>query len=201
LGHTRRCLEILANSNCKLQIITKSNVVTRDDDLLKMVPSTVALTITTLDDKLAKIIEPDAPIPSQRIRAAQDLIKQGIPLSVRIDPIIPLVNDLPEKLIATLAGIGVKHITSSTYKVKADNWNRFSAALPQVAQKIKHLYFAQGERVGGNLLLAKDVRFTIMQNVRDLADKYGLKFGCCREGFKQLNTAACDGSWLMPKGA
>ena len=99
-GLTRRCLEILAESNCKIQIITKSNIVVRDDDLLSKVPSTVALTITTDDDNLAKLIEPYAPLPSQRLRAAQDLIKAGIPVSVRIDPIIPFVNDQPQKLIA-----------------------------------------------------------------------------------------------------
>ncbi len=120
-GLTRRCLEILAESNCRIQIITKSNLVARDDDLLKQVPSTVAFTITTDDDQLAKTLEPNAPSPSQRLSAAQDLISQGIPVSVRIDPIIPYVNDQPQKLIKTLAAMGVKHITSSTYKVKPDN--------------------------------------------------------------------------------
>ena len=62
-GLTRRCLEILAESNCRIQIITKSNLVARDDDLLCKVPATVALTITTDDDNLAKVIEPFAPSP------------------------------------------------------------------------------------------------------------------------------------------
>jgi DNA repair photolyase len=145
------------------------------------------------------VLEPNAPAPSQRIRAAQDLISQGIPVSVRIDPIIPLVNDQPQKLIATLASIGVKHITSSTYKAKPDNWKRLTQAVPQVAEKLKILYFEQGERVGGNTLLHKDLRFKIMQNVRDLALASGMQFGACREGFPRLNTAACDGSWLLPK--
>src|SRR4030042_100318 len=79
-GLTRRCLEILSESNCKIQIITKSNLVPRDDDLLSKIPSTVALTITTDDDNIAKLIEPHAPTPSQRLRAAQDLIKVGIPV-------------------------------------------------------------------------------------------------------------------------
>ena len=63
-GLTRRCLEILVKSNCKIQIITKSNIVTRDDDLLSKVPATIALTITTDDDQLAKILEPFAPSSS-----------------------------------------------------------------------------------------------------------------------------------------
>ena len=198
-GLTRRCLEVLAESNCRIQIITKSNLVVRDDDLLSKIPSTVALTITTDDDQVAKLLEPNAPTPSQRLRAAQDLISQGIPVSVRIDPIIPFVNDQPQKLIATLASLGVKHITSSTYKAKPDNWKRLSQAMPQVAEKLKPLYFQQGERVGGNTLLPKDLRFRLMKNIRDLAVANGMKFGVCREGLAQLNTAACDGSWLMPK--
>ena len=198
-GLTRRCLEILVESNCRIQIISKSNIVARDDDLLCKVPATVALTITTDDDELAKVIEPFAPSPSQRLRAAQDLTKAGIPVSVRIDPIIPLVNDQPKKLIATLAVIGVKHITASTYKAKADNWMRLTSAIPQLAEKLKPLYFQQGERIGGSILLPKDKRFKILKVTRDLAEANGMKFGVCREGLVQLNTASCDGSWLMPQ--
>lgn len=198
-GLTRRCLEILADSNCKIQIITKSNLVTRDDDLLSKVPSTVALTITTEDDDLAKLIEPFAPSPSQRLRAAQDLIRAGISVVVRLDPLIPLVNDQPETLIANLASIGVKHLTCSTYKAKPDNWMRLTQALPKVAEKLKPLYFQQGEKIGGSTLLPKEVRFKLLKNIHDLAISQGMKFAVCREGLAGLNTATCDGSWLMPK--
>ena len=195
----RRCLEILVKSSCRIQIITKSNLVTRDDDLLRKVPATVALTITTDDDNLAKILEPFAPTPSQRIRAVQDLTTAGIPVSVRIDPIIPLVNDQPKKLMAELAGIGVKHITCSTYKAKADNWMRLTIALPKMVERLKPLYFVQGEKIGGNTFLPKELRYKILKDIRDLAKANDMKFGVCREGFTNLNTATCDGSWLMPK--
>ena len=198
-GLTRRCLEILSENNCKIQIITKSNIVTRDDDLLSKIPSTVALTITTDDENLARLIEPYAPSPSQRLRAAQDLMKAGIPVSVRIDPIIPLVNDHPQKLISDLANIGVKHVTCSTYKAKADNWIRLTQAMPKVAEKLKPLYVQQGEKIGGSTLMPKDLRYKLLKDIRDLALANGMKFGVCREGLAQLNTAACDGSWLMPK--
>jgi DNA repair photolyase len=196
-GWTRKCLEVLVASECRIQIITKSNIVVRDDDLLAKAPSTVALTITTDDDNLARVLEPNAPSPSQRIRAAQDLMGKGIPVSVRVDPIIPFVNDDPSKLIAQLAALGVKHITTSTYKPKPDNWRRLSQTLPKVAEKLKPLYFQQGERVGGNTLLPKDLRLKILGKVRDAVLANGMKFGVCREGFPQLNSAACDGSWLI----
>jgi DNA repair photolyase len=196
-GLTRRCLEILAESNCRLQIITKSNLVIRDEDLLSKVPSTVALTITTDDVEVAKLLEPHAPSPYARLRAAEDLISKGIPVSVRIDPVIPFVNDKPEKLVATLARIGVRHVTTSTYKIKPDNWRRFSAAMPAVAEKLKPLYFKQGEKIGGNTLLPRDLRFKLMKSIRDLTIAYGMHFGVCREDLAKLNTAACDGSWLL----
>jgi DNA repair photolyase len=196
---TRRCLEVLAGCNCKIQIITKSNLVARDEDLLSRIPATVALTITTDQEFLSSVIEPNAPTPSQRLRAAQDLIKAGVPVSVRIDPIIPHVNDQPKKLIKTLADIGVKHVTCSTYKAKPDNWARLSQALPKVMEQLKPLYFQKGEKVGGSALLPADYRFRLLKGVRDTALVQGLQFGVCREGLHGLNTATCDGSWLMPK--
>ncbi len=196
-GLTRRCLEILAESNCRIQIITKSNLVIRDGDILSKTPSTVALTITTDDTEVAKLLEPNAPPPNERLSAAEDLISKGIPVSVRIDPVIPFVNDRPRRLVLTLASIGVKHVTSSTYKIKPDNWRRFSAVLPEAAEKLKPLYFKQGEKIGGNTLLPRDLRFKLMKNIRDLTTAKGMKFGVCREDLARLNTAACDGSWLL----
>ena len=196
-GLTRRCLEIFAESNCRIQIITKSNIVIRDVDLLSKAPSKVALTITTDDDEVARLLEPQAPTPDERLSAAKELAGKGIPVSVRIDPIIPFVNDKPEKLVATLASLGIKHVTSSTYKIKPDNWRRFSASMPLVAEKLKPLYFKQGERIGGNTLLPRDLRLKLMKKIRDLIIANGMQFGVCREELAKLNTAACDGSWLM----
>ncbi len=196
---TRKCLEILTSSDCRIQIITKSNIITRDNDLLTKVPSTVALTITTDDDNLARVLEPNAPSPTERLKAAQNLVDKGVPVSVRIDPIIPFLNEDPSRLLETLASLGVKHVTSSTYKPKPDNWHRLNKAVPKIAKKLKPLYFEQGERINGNTLMLKERRFKLMKNIRDLATANGMKFGVCREGLPQLNTAPCDGSWLIPQ--
>jgi DNA repair photolyase len=117
---------------------------------------------------------------------------------VRIDPVIPFVNDDAAELIKELAGMGVKHITASTYKVKRDNWRRFSAALPAQAKKLEPMYFSQGEATNGCVLLPRESRLKLLANMRAQAVKAGAKFAVCREGLSQLNTAACDGSWLLP---
>jgi hypothetical protein len=69
--------------------------------------------------------------------------------------------------------------------------------MPGIAEKLKPLYFKQGEKMGGNTLLPRDLRLKLMKNLRDLAKANSMKFGVCREGLAQLNTAACDGSWLL----
>ncbi|MBC7131283.1 radical SAM protein [Candidatus Bathyarchaeota archaeon] len=199
-GHerlTRRCLDVLSRVNCRLQIITKSNLVTRDIDILKRVPSMVSLTITTDDDGLAQVLEPNAPPPSERLKAAERLIAAEVPVAVRIDPIIPYVNDDPATLIKKLASIGVRQITCSTYKVKMDNWQRFSLTLPEVAEKLKPLYFERGERISRYLYLPRELRLKILEKVAKQAKKHRIAFSVCREGFSHLNTAVCDGSWML----
>jgi DNA repair photolyase len=199
-GITRKCLQILTKNDCRIQIVTKSNIVTRDADLLTKVPSTVALTITTQDEDIARLLEPHAPTPSERLKAIENLARKEIPVSVRIDPVIPHVNDEPKKLVDMLADIGVKHITSSTYKVKTDNWRRFKIVFPKVVDELKVLYFDEGERIGRNRLLPRNIRMRLMKNIRDLATSNDMGFGVCREGLTELNTAACDGSWLLSRG-
>lgn len=159
----------------------------------------VSLTITTDDDKIAHLIEPNSPPPSDRLKTAETLIKQGIPTSVRIDPIIPLVNDNPENLIRRLAHIGVPHITCSTYKAKPDNWSRLSITLPRTADKLRPLYQDRGERKARCTYLPKDLRTKLLETAARLARDNGIKFGTCREDLNQLNTAPCDGSWLIPE--
>lgn len=199
-GLTRQCLEILSRSSCKIQMITKSNLVVRDVDLLREIPSMVALTITTDQDDLSRILEPSAPFSSERLKAVERLVCEGIPVSVRVDPIIPYVNENPERLMEKLASLGVKHVTCSTYKVKMDSWQRLNLAMPQVAEKLKPLYFEKGERIGRYIYLPRDLRLRLMENFAFIAKKYGLKFGVCREGLSHLNTAVCDGSWLIKAG-
>ncbi len=197
-GLTRKCLEILADSNCRLQIVTKSDLVVRDIDILRELPCAVSVTVLTYDDKLSERLEPAAPVSSRRLRAIETLVKEGISTTVRIDPIIPFLNDDFAGLVEAVASLGVKHITSSTYKVKPDNWRRLTAGFPEVSERLRPLYFEKGERIGRSLYLPKNLRFSLMKEVKELAEKYNLKFGCCREGFN-LNSAVCDGSWTIEK--
>ncbi|MCW5980422.1 MAG: radical SAM protein [Bryobacteraceae bacterium] len=97
-GVTRRMLEALARERGRrLSITTKSDLMTRDADLLRTISASnvlhAALTITTLDEELARLIEPYATRPALRIKAVETLTKAGIRAGVVASPILPLLND------------------------------------------------------------------------------------------------------------
>ncbi|MEM4713723.1 MAG: radical SAM protein, partial [Candidatus Bathyarchaeia archaeon] len=100
-------------------------------------------------------------------------------------------------LVKAVAEVVVRHITASTYKVKADNWQRLSLTMPKTAEKLKPLYFEKGEKLGRYTYLPKTLRLRLMEALARQAKKYGVKFATCREGLKGLNTATCDGTWLI----
>jgi len=200
LGLTRKCLQILSKHHCKIQLVTKSPLVMRDIDIVKKTPSMISMTITTEDNRLAKLLEPMAPLPSKRLKAVSRLIQNGVPISVRIDPLVPFINDDPERLVRKLASLSVPHVTCSTYKAKHNNWKRVAQAFPAVAKPLGVLYFDKGEREGRTLYLPRRIRKEMLEKAKELVEEGGMKFACCREGFPQLNSAACDGSWLIPNG-
>jgi DNA repair photolyase len=156
----------------------------------------ISITILTLDDKLSQMLEPCAPVSSMRLEAVETLIKAEIPTTVRIDPVIPFLNDDLTALVENVSKLGILHLTCSTYKVKTDNWKRFSRIFPEVAKKLKPMYFTMGRKIGNSFYLPEKLRFDMMKKAGDLAREFNLKFGCCREGFG-LNSAICDGSWII----
>jgi DNA repair photolyase len=94
---TRSVLQVLAKFNHPVSIVTKSALVTRDIDILGAMAAKslvkVALSITTLDAKLARKMEPRASTPARRLEAIKQLTAAGIPTSVMFAPVIPALND------------------------------------------------------------------------------------------------------------
>jgi len=181
-------------------IVTKSNLVVRDLDILKKARAAVSITVTTLDEKKAKRLEPDAPPPEKRLEAIEYLSKNGIPTIARIDPIIPLINDTEiDELVKAVVEAGAKHIVSSTYKVKLDNWKRMEKEFPEEMKKLRSLYFVRGERVNGYYYLPVECRYQLMKRIAKRVEEFKITFAVCREGFSFLNTSnTCDGSHLIP---
>lgn len=94
---TREILEVLEAANHPVGIVTKSALVIRDIDILSRMATKglakVALSITTLDRKLCRAMEPRAATPGLRLKAISELADAGIPVSVMVAPIIPALTD------------------------------------------------------------------------------------------------------------
>ncbi len=94
---TRRCLEVLAEHRQPVSTMTKSAMVLRDVDLWAELASVnagrVTVTLVTLDDDLARALEPRASSPAGRLRAIRELTAAGIPVTVNVAPVIPGLTD------------------------------------------------------------------------------------------------------------
>lgn len=198
--HTfRKILEILASHPLRILIITKSDMVTRDIDILKKMRCAVMITITTLRDRLAKKLEPFAPSPKRRLDAIEELAKNRIPCGVRIDPVIPHINeDEISDIIQEAKKRGALHIVSSTYKAKRLNFLRLKEAFPEIRNELEDLYLKKGVRFRGSIYMEENKRKQMMDNVKKECENHGLSFSTCREGFYELRSPkSCDGSHLI----
>jgi len=96
-GITRQILEVLDETSHPVGIVTKSALIARDVDILgRMAGRRIArayISITTLDRKLARDMEPRAPTPARRLKAVEALAAAGVPVGVMFAPIVPGLND------------------------------------------------------------------------------------------------------------
>lgn len=194
---TRGCLEILKSRGMRVQVVTKSDLVCRDADLLSKMGSAVGITITAIKDDIARMLEPGAPTTQRRLEAIRLLRRKGVPVFARIDPIIPGINDFEiEDLINAACEAGAQHITSSTYKARPDSWKRICSAFPLQSESLKAI-FDKGSRVGGSRYMQREIRESLMLKVEKAALKNGVTFASCREGLAIKRGMLCDGSHLM----
>ncbi|KAA6405333.1 PA0069 family radical SAM protein [Candidatus Tokpelaia sp.] len=115
---TRSLLEVLYEARHPVHIITKSALILRDSDILAALAEAqlvhVAFSITSLDNRLARRLEPRAAAPARRLQAMQRLAEQNVPVSLMLAPIIPALNDHEIENImraAAAAGAETAHYT------------------------------------------------------------------------------------------
>lgn len=102
LGNMRKCLEVIERYGFGVTMITKSTKVLRDLDLLKKINEkskcVVQMTLTTYDEYLCRIVEPNVETTYERFRALEILHDNGIPTVVWLCPILPFINDTEENI-------------------------------------------------------------------------------------------------------
>lgn len=149
LGLTRKCLALIDRYEYGIAIQTKSTRVLRDMDLLvsinKKAKAVVQMTLTTYDESLCKLIEPNVSITKERFDALMEFKKAGIPTVVWLSPILPFINDTEENVNGILdycIEAGVKGIICFGMGVTLREGDReyFYRALDQHFPGLKNRY-------------------------------------------------------------
>jgi DNA repair photolyase len=176
---TRGILEEFArHEGFQIGIVTKSNLVLRDLDLLQEVARrnrlSVHVTITTLNAELARILEPRAPRPDLRLEAITRLHEAGIRVGLSGSPVLPGITDSPknlEALVRAAAKAGARHIFAGPLFLKPCSAAVF---LPFLEKQFPHLAENYKRRYDGRAFLPASYAKPLGQLVDRLREKYQL---------------------------
>jgi DNA repair photolyase len=198
---TCRCLEVLAEFRNPVAIVTKNHLVTRDIDLLSELArhdaAVGAVSLTTLDDDLRRVMEPRTSRPARRLAAVEALARAGVSVGVMTAPVIPGLNDheLPSLISAAAeAGAGFAAYTPvrlpHTVRPLFEDWlaRRFPERKEKVLNRIRTMR-------GGRL---NDPRFVsrmrgegiFAEQISQLFDISCRRAGLEEKRFPRLSTAA-----------
>lgn len=199
LGLTRRCLEIIDKYGFGVTIITKSSRILRDLDLLKSInrksKCVVQMTLTTYDEQLCRIIEPNVSTTKERFETLKILRDHGIPTVVWLCPVLPFINDTEENIKGILSyciEAGVYGILCFGMGVTLRDGDReyFYEKLDEHFPGIKQRYIS---RYGNCYSLASDNEKQLMRVFRAGCRSHGIV--CDNdEIFEYLNTFEEKGS-------
>jgi DNA repair photolyase len=177
---TRRLLEVFAAfEGLTFSITTKSVLILRDLDLLREIARRhrfgVHMTVTTLDGRLARLLEPKAPPPARRLEAVNELARAGVRMSVNAMPILPGLTDAPRSLEAVAraaAEAGAKSLHAGVLFLMPSAMKQFMPFLerefPALVRRYRRMY-ARSAYIRG------DYKEQISKLVSDLRRRYGLE--------------------------
>lgn len=171
--------EFARHRGFELGIVTKSNLITRDLELLREVAKNNALsihiTVTTLNAELARILEPRAPRPDLRMDAVRQISEAGINVGLSCSPVLPGITDSPadlEALVREGAAVGARHVFANPLFLKPCSAAIF---LPFLEQQFPHLVENYRQRYQDRAFLPPSYGKRISQLISSFRKKYGIK--------------------------
>ncbi len=181
-GRTRSILEVFARQRGRhLGLITKSDLILRDLDLLREVARgnvlSIHLTITTLDVKLARLLEPRAPRPDLRLGAVRRLADAGLVVGVNPNPVMPLITDSEphlDRLAKACRDAGAQYFGGGALFLMPCAQKVFFPFLKEHFPKLAPYYREQYER---SPYLGKKYKDMLHARVQKIRDRYGFLTG------------------------
>lgn len=144
---TRRIFEALCDYDTPASIVTKNTMILRDADLLERLSAragcSVYFSVTTIDDRLAKKIEPDTPPPMRRLEAMRQLVARGIEAGVMVAPVLPGITDDEvslRRVALAAAAHGARHLSGAPLRLQGSVRNVYLSFLTETFPRLKRLY-------------------------------------------------------------
>jgi DNA repair photolyase len=192
-GVTRGCLEELAKrEGLSVSIITKSNQIVRDIDVLRRIAARsdlgIDITITTLRPRLALLLEPRAPRPDLRLAAVKQLCEAGLPVGVSASPLIPGITDRDGELeaVAEVArAAGAEWFFSGVLFLMPASAKQF---LPFVREKFPRLAKQYEQWYSKNGYAPEEYRRKVAERVARIRQRFGFR---TRPWVEKKHTTPC----------
>lgn len=193
LKYTRRCIEVIERYGFGVSVLTKSNLILRDLDLLvsinKRAKAVVQMTLTTYDEQLCKILEPGVCTTKERFEVLKTIHDNDIPTVVWLCPILPFINDTEENLRGIL-----------DYCVRAKVWGIINFGIGVTLREGDREYFyahlekhfpgmkqKYQQKFGNSYIINGDNNYRLMKIFYEVCEKNGI---ICNndEIFKYMHT-------------
>ncbi|HXX97530.1 MAG TPA: hypothetical protein VEL11_10500, partial [Candidatus Bathyarchaeia archaeon] len=179
---TRQILKIIKDHNYPFSVSTKSDIIVRDLDLISEIAKKnwvyIEYSMTTLDEKLARQLEPGAPSPQKRLAAMKKTAEAGVLTGIWMMPWIPYLTDTDENFEAVIKAAvqnGAKFVSGETLRLREENieFAHFLEFLkkyyPDLIPKYKALY-------GNNVIPKESYILERQKKIVDLCRKYKINY-------------------------
>ena len=185
---TREIIKTIIKHGYPFFIITKSDLVTRDMDLLteEGVRCNVCFSIVTPDDETRKMLEPGATSIDDRFKAIKELSRNGVRTIVKLDPVIPSITDDEgniREIIRRSFDAGASHITAEVLRLTPSLWKHIQSRgwSSEAVGVLRRTYIEEGFEKNGSIYIPKDRKDEILRMIFGICQEFGLPFTTCRQ--------------------
>lgn len=199
-------LKVLADYDYPTIISTKGTILSDDEYLSILARGNfyVRISIAAVDPKLTALLEPGVPSVNARMQSAEKIAAKGIPVSLRLQPIVPDFEQDAESLIIAAANHGFKHVSAEYLKLPVETAAHNFVKLQETLPGIRNLYSEQNaNRVGREFILPTTFKKPRLVKLKSVAEQQGLVFGFAENELLLQNdfSACCNASDLFLREA
>lgn len=182
IEYTKKCLEVIYKYHFGISILTKSNLILRDIDLIDKInqdsKAVVQVTLTTADDELCQKIEPNVATTSQRVEVLKECKKRRIPTVVWLCPFLPFINDTKENILKLMDYCIENEVKGIVFfgiglTLREGNREYFYESLDKLFPHLKERYISM---YGNNYVVNSSKNEELSKIIIDLCKKHHIMY-------------------------